>query len=117
MCAAANIVGQEYAGRIASLSLQIYTVTRDYAAERGIIIADTKFEFALDENVIPPVVVLLDVVLTQDSSRFGNAARYEVGRPQDSFDKQYLRDWLIKNGLKGKQGVEIPPEVVERTRV
>jgi phosphoribosylaminoimidazole-succinocarboxamide synthase len=117
MCAAANIVGQEYADRIASLSLQIYTVARDYAAERGIIIADTKFEFALDENVAPPVVVLVDEVLTPDSSRFWNAAKYEVGRPQDSFDKQHLRDWLIMNGLKGEQGVEIPAEVVERTRV
>ena len=117
MCAAANIVGQEYADRIASLSLQIYTAALDYAAERGIIIADTKFEFALDENVTPPAVVLVDEVLTPDSSRFWNAAKYEVGQPQDSFDKQYLRDWLIKNGLKGEQGVEIPAEVVERTRV
>lgn len=54
MCAAANIVGQEYADRIASLSLHIYTAARDYAAERGIIIADTKFELALDENMTPP---------------------------------------------------------------
>lgn len=117
MCAAANIVGQEYADRIASLSLQMYTVARDYAAEKGIIIADTKFEFALDENVNPPAVVLVDEVLTPDSSRFWNAAKYDVGRPQDSFDKQHLRDWLIKNGLMGKHGVEIPAEVVERTRV
>lgn len=62
------------------------------------------------------MVVLVDEVLTPDSSRFWNATKYEVGRPQDSFDKQYLRDWLIKNGLKGEQGVEVPAEVVERTR-
>ena len=86
MCAAANIVGQEYADRIASLSLQIYTAALDYAAERGIIIADTKFEFALDENVTLPAVVLVDEVLTPDSSRFWNAAKYEVGKMHGQID-------------------------------
>jgi len=113
---AAKIVGQEYADKIAALSLQIYTAARDYATERGIIIADTKFEFGLDESADPPEVVLIDEVLTPDSSRFWNAAKYEVGRSQDSLDKQVLRDWLIKNGLKGKDGVAMPPEVVQRTR-
>jgi phosphoribosylaminoimidazole-succinocarboxamide synthase len=109
-------VGQEYADRIAALSLQLYAAARDYAAERGIIIADTKFEFALDEAKSPAEVVLIDEVLTPDSSRFWDAAKYEVGRSQDSLDKQYLRDWLVQGGLKGKEGVVMPPEVVERTR-
>jgi phosphoribosylamine--glycine ligase len=91
-------------------------VALDYAAEHGIIIADTKFEFGLDESTSPPSVVLIDEVLTPDSSRFWDAAKYEVGRPQESLDKQLLRDWLILNGLKDKRGVSMPPDVVARTR-
>lgn len=60
-------------------------------------------------------VVLVDEVLTPDSSRFWPADKYEAGRGQDSYDKQYLRDWLTKKGLKGKEGVEMPEEVVEQT--
>ena len=112
---AAEIVGEEYAEQISKLSLQIYTVARDYAAERGIIIADTKFEFALDEFTSPPSVVLVDEVLTPDSSRFWDAKKYQVGRGQESLDKQYLRDYLTEHGLKGVEGVELPKEVVERT--
>jgi phosphoribosylaminoimidazole-succinocarboxamide synthase len=113
---AAEIVGQEYADKIAELSLQVYQTARDYAAERGIIIADTKFEFGLDESTTPPSVVLIDEVLTPDSSRFWDASKYEVGRSQDSLDKQPLRDWLTANGLKDKQGAEMPADVVARTR-
>ena len=112
---AAEIVGEEYAEQISKLSLQIYTVARDYAAERGIIIADTKFEFALDDFTSPPSVVLVDEVLTPDSSRFWDAKKYQVGRGQENLDKQYLRDYLTENGLKGVEGVELPKEVVERT--
>lgn len=79
------IVGEKYAKRIEELSLQVYVVARDYAAERGIIIADTKFEFGLDEET--DEVVLVDEVLTPDSSRFWPADKYEVGRTQESFDK------------------------------
>jgi D-alanine-D-alanine ligase-like ATP-grasp enzyme len=114
---AAEIIGQDYADQVAALSIQIYNAGRDYAAERGIIIADTKFEFGLDESTSPPSVVLIDEVLTPDSSRFWDAAKYEVGRSQESLDKQYLRDWLIKEGLKGKQGVSMTEEVVKQTRL
>jgi phosphoribosylaminoimidazole-succinocarboxamide synthase len=110
---AAVIVGAKYAQRIEELAIQLYTTARDYAAERGIIIADTKFEFGLDEET--DEVVLIDEVLTPDSSRFWPADKYEVGRDQDSYDKQYLRNWLTKEGLKGKQGVRMPDEVVEGT--
>jgi hypothetical protein len=109
-------VGAEYAEKIASLSLGIYRAAQDYAAERGIIIADTKFEFGLDESTTPPSVVLIDEVLTPDSSRFWDSKNYEPGRPQGSLDKQYLRDWLTQNGLKGKDGISMPPDVVVKTR-
>ncbi|KAJ9666938.1 Bifunctional purine biosynthetic protein ade1 [Coniosporium apollinis] len=112
---AAELIGQNYASQIRDLSLRIYSAARDYALERGIIIADTKFEFALDESTSPPSVVLVDEVLTPDSSRFWDKEKYEVGRPQESLDKQYLRDWLTKNKLKGVDGVEMPREVAERT--
>lgn len=82
--------------------------------KRGIIIADTKFEFGLDEKT--DEVVLVDEVLTPDSSRFWPAASYEVGKSQDSYDKQFLRDWLTKNNLKGKEDVEIPDDIVAKTR-
>ena len=111
---AAEIVGEKYAKRIEQLSLKIYSVAREYAMQQGIIIADTKFEFGVDEGT--GEVVLVDEVLTPDSSRFWSAQTYAVGRSQDSFDKQYLRDWLTRSGLKGKEGVEMPEEVVQNTR-
>jgi phosphoribosylaminoimidazole-succinocarboxamide synthase len=113
---AAEIVGQEIADRVAKLSLELYATARDYAAERGIIIADTKFELGLDESTSPPSIILIDEVLTPDSSRFWSADKYEVGRGQESLDKQYLRDWLTSNGLKGKEGVSMPEDVLQRTR-
>ncbi|EHY60873.1 Phosphoribosylaminoimidazole-succinocarboxamide synthase [Exophiala dermatitidis] len=111
---AAQIVGEKYAKRIEELSLSIYKAARDYAKEKGIIIADTKFEFGLDEAT--DEVVLVDEVLTPDSSRFWSKETYKVGQSQDSFDKQFLRDWLTKNGLKGKEGVTMPQDVVDATR-
>ncbi|KIW14147.1 phosphoribosylaminoimidazolesuccinocarboxamide synthase [Exophiala spinifera] len=111
---AAQIVGEKYAQRIEELSLRIYKTARDYAKEKGIIIADTKFEFGLDEET--DEVVLIDEVLTPDSSRFWSKATYKLGQGQDSFDKQFLRDWLTKNGLKGKEGVSMPEDVVQATR-
>lgn len=103
----------EYAKQVEKLSLELYTKARDYAAERGIIIADTKFEFGVDRSTNS--IVLIDEVLTPDSSRFWLTKKYEVGRAQDSLDKQYLRDWLTSSGLKGKEGAEMPAEVVQRT--
>ncbi|KAL2433950.1 Phosphoribosylaminoimidazole-succinocarboxamide synthase [Exophiala dermatitidis] len=111
---AAQIVGDKYAKRIEELSLSIYKAARDYAKEKGIIIADTKFEFGLDETT--DEIVLVDEVLTPDSSRFWSKETYKVGQSQDSFDKQFLRDWLTKNGLKGKEGVTMPQDVVDATR-
>lgn len=112
---AAKIVGEKYAARIEELALRVYEAGAAYARERGIIIADTKFEFGLDEAT--DEVVLVDEVLTPDSSRFWPADSYEEGRDQDSFDKQYLRNWLTEKGLKGKDGVEMPPEIAEATGV
>ena len=110
---AAAIIGEPYASKIASLSIQLYKVARDYALPRGVIIADTKFEFGLDEETNE--VVLADEVLTPDSSRFWPKDTYEIGRGQQSFDKQFLRDWLVSEGLKGKAGVRMSDEVVQRT--
>lgn len=105
--------GPDVAAKVESLSLELYKKAHDYARTRGIIIADTKFEFGLDTD---GEVVLADEVLTPDSSRFWPIDGYEVGRSQSSYDKQPLRDWLIREGLKGKQGVEMPADVVEMTR-
>ncbi|KAI9641062.1 Bifunctional purine biosynthetic protein ade1 [Ciborinia camelliae] len=110
---AAEIVGEKYAQRIEDLAIKLYTAARDYAAERGIIIADTKFEFGLDEET--DEVVLVDEVLTPDSSRFWPASKYELGEEQESYDKQFLRNWLTKEGLKGKQGVAMPEDIMSQT--
>ncbi|RQM08481.1 hypothetical protein DH86_00000499 [Scytalidium sp. 3C] len=91
----ARIVGEKYAKQIENLSLEIYTKARDYALSKGIIIADTKFEFGLDEET--DEVVLVDEVLTPDSSRFWPAATYQEGKGQDSFDKQFLRGKLSES--------------------
>ena len=110
---AVALVGEKYAQRIEDLALSLYTAARDYAYERGIIIADTKFEFGLDEET--DEVVLVDEVLTPDSSRFWPKDNYEIGRDQDSYDKQFLRNWLTKTGLKGKPDVKMPEDVVSGT--
>lgn len=110
---AAGIVGLKYGKRIEELSLEIYEKAAAYALTCGIIIADTKLEFGLDQTT--DEVVLIDEVLTPDSSRFWPASLYKVGGPQESFDKQYLRDWLTRNGLKGRNDVEMPEDVVNKT--
>jgi phosphoribosylaminoimidazole-succinocarboxamide synthase len=110
---AAEIVGEKYAKRIEDLAISLYTLARDYALERDIIIADTKFEFGLDEET--DELVLVDEVLTPDSSRFWARDKYEVGKEQESYDKQFLRDWLTSNGLKDKHGVKMPEDVVKKT--
>lgn len=94
---AAKMIGQDYADQIKELSLRCYEKAHVYAASRGIVLADTKFEFALDESTSPPSVVLVDEVLTPDSSRFWPADKYALGRGQESYDKQYLRGELAVN--------------------
>ncbi|KAI1330027.1 SAICAR synthase-like protein [Xylariaceae sp. FL0255] len=110
---AREIVGDKYADRIEALALSIYKAAHAYAKERGIIVADTKFEFGLDET--SDEIVLIDEVLTPDSSRFWPASDYATGRDQKSFDKQYLRDWLISENLKGKEGVSMTEDVAANT--
>jgi phosphoribosylaminoimidazole-succinocarboxamide synthase len=97
-----------------SISVQLYSHAAEHAAERGIIIADTKFEFGASPGA---EVVLGDEVLTPDSSRFWPADDYEPGRAQQSFDKQYVRDWLDSSGWDhSPPGPELPDEVVANTR-
>lgn len=110
---AAEIVGAEHAPKIAELALALYKTAHAYAYARGLIIADTKFEFGLDTETNE--IVLVDEVLTPDSSRFWPKDRYVVGQAQESFDKQYLRDWLTSQGLKGKEGVKMTEEVALKT--
>ncbi|KAL8706857.1 MAG: hypothetical protein Q9201_000126 [Fulgogasparrea decipioides] len=111
---AKEIVGARYAKRIEELALSLYKYAAAYAYERGIIIADTKFEFGVDKDT--DEVVLADEVLTPDSSRFWPADTYKIGQPQSSFDKQFLRDWLTSQDLKGKQGVKMPAGIVAKTK-
>lgn len=111
--AAAEIVGRESAEALRGLTLDLYSRARDIAAERGIIVADTKFEFGRDED---GTIVLGDEVLTPDSSRFWDASRYEAGRNQESFDKQYVRDWLDESGWDhNPPAPELPADVVVKT--
>lgn len=101
--------GRTYAEEIAALTLSLYRKCADYAREKGIIIADTKFEFGLDEN---GRVVLGDEMLTPDSSRFWPAAEYQAGQSQPSFDKQFVRDYLKANP---GHDYHLPDEIVEKT--
>ncbi|KHF45616.1 phosphoribosylaminoimidazole-succinocarboxamide synthase [Saccharomonospora viridis] len=106
--------GRETAERLRDLTLRIYREGAEYAAERGILVADTKLEFGWDAD---GVLTLGDEVLTSDSSRFWPADQWEPGRPQHSFDKQYVRDWAVSTGWdKTPPGPAVPPDVVEATR-
>lgn len=109
-----QIVGVKYANRIKELSLLIYQCAAAYALQRGIIIADTKFEFGLDTKT--DEVVLVDEILTPESSRFWPAEKYQVGRNTDGLDKQFLRDWLVVNSLEGKENVALPDVVILKTK-
>jgi phosphoribosylaminoimidazole-succinocarboxamide synthase len=107
-----RLVGDPVAGQVRDLSIRIYEAGRDYARERGIIVADTKFEFGLLDGR----VILIDEVLTPDSSRFWPADRYEPGTSPPSFDKQYLRDYLELLGWnKLPPAPNLPDEVVRQT--
>ena len=107
----AQIVGPEVADRLRSLSIALYKAASEYAAERGIIIADTKFEFGLIDGEI----VLIDECLTPDSSRFWPASTYGEGEVQPSYDKQYVRDWLRANWDMEGEPPHLPADVVEGT--
>lgn len=108
----AELIGAELASELERLSRLLYDYAAGYAQERGIIIADTKFEF----GILDGAPILIDELLTPDSSRFWEAARWEPGRAQDSLDKQPLRDWLLASGWdREPPAPTLPPEVVERT--
>jgi phosphoribosylaminoimidazole-succinocarboxamide synthase len=111
---AAELVGdRDLMGRLRDVSIQLYSFAADHARERGVILADTKFEFGLDGGDL----VLGDEVLTPDSSRFWPADGYHAGRSQPSFDKQYVRDWASSTGWdKAPPAPELPDDVVEGTR-
>jgi phosphoribosylaminoimidazole-succinocarboxamide synthase len=109
---AAEIAGREHAEEARRLSLAIYRECAEYARARGIIIADTKLEFGVDGGALR----LIDEVLTPDSSRFWAADAYEPGRPQASFDKQFVRDYLTAIGWNRKPPAPpLPPDIVDKT--
>jgi phosphoribosylaminoimidazole-succinocarboxamide synthase len=107
-----DMVGNEMADRLRDTSIEVYSYAREFAAERGIIIADTKMEF----GIIDGELHLIDELLTPDSSRFWDAEDFEVGRSQKSFDKQFVRDWLVESGWDRKPPApQLPEDVVNRT--
>ena len=106
-----ELIGEENATALRDLAIKIYSLARDHAAENGIIIADTKFEF----GVIDGKIVLADEVMTPDSSRFWPGDEYEPGKSQPSFDKQFLRDWLTANWDRQGNPPALPEEIVEKT--
>ena len=107
-----NIVGSDIAKKARELSIELYKRGRDHAATKGIIIADTKFEFGIYEDEL----ILIDEVLTPDSSRFWPADLYAPGKSQPSFDKQYVRDYLeTLDWDKNPPGPELPEEIIQKT--
>jgi len=110
---ATSLLGKELAEKVRAVSLELYLRAAAYAEPRGVILADTKFEFGLLNNQL----IWIDEALTPDSSRFWPAAQYSPGGPQASFDKQFVRDYLERmQWPKTPPGPELPPEVVEATR-
>ena len=110
---AAKIVGADYAAELRELTLKLYDTSSGFAAERGIILADTKFEFGLNAS---GEITLGDEALTPDSSRFWESDGWEPGKSQPSFDKQFVRDWLTSSGWDKKSTPpELPAEIVEKT--
>jgi phosphoribosylaminoimidazole-succinocarboxamide synthase len=107
-------IGAELAGKMRSISIELYKTAAEYAATRGIIIADTKFEFGLDDN---GVLHLMDEVLTADSSRFWPADSYRVGMSPPSYDKQFVRDYLetVSSWDKTAPAPKLPADVLEKT--
>lgn len=110
---AAKIVGADSAAELRELTLRLYDTASGFAAERGIILADTKFEFGLN---VSGEITLGDEALTPDSSRFWESDGWEPGKSQPSFDKQFVRDWLTSSGWDKKSTPpELPAEIVEKT--
>jgi phosphoribosylaminoimidazole-succinocarboxamide synthase len=107
----AEIVGEDVATQLRDASLKLYTTAAEYASTRGIIIADTKFEFGFIDGKL----TLIDEALTPDSSRFWPAEGYEPGKVQPSYDKQYVRDWLKANWDMNGQPPHLPAEVIKGT--
>ena len=108
-----DIIGADLADQVRAKAIQLYTEAAEFAKMRGIIIADTKFEFGLDEN---GVLTLMDEVLTPDSSRFWAMQTYEVGKNPPSFDKQFVRDWLESSGWnKQPPAPKVPADVLRKT--
>jgi len=113
----AEIVGLDLATKLRDYTLDLYKTAAEYALTRGIIIADTKFEFGLIRDSTGDRIVWIDEALTPDSSRFWPADQYAVGKNPPSFDKQFVRDWLETTDWdKNPPAPELPPEVVEKTR-
>ncbi len=109
---AASIIGNEYAKTIQDLTLAIYQRAGAIAAEKGILIADTKMEFGIFRNEL----ILIDELLTPDSSRFWSFSNYKKGGPQDSFDKQFVRDYLLSIHFNKKPpGPKLPEEIIQKT--
>jgi len=110
---AVKLMGEETSEKVQQLSLRIYEFGRALAAEKGIIVADTKFEFGIKDDRL----ILIDEVLTPDSSRFWPMDSYSPGGPQKSFDKQFLRDYLLEiKWPKQPPPPKLPPEIIEKTR-
>lgn len=109
----ADLIGAERAAEVAKVAVQLYKEAAEYALTKGIIIADTKFEFGLDAN---GVLHVMDEVLTPDSSRFWPLESYQVGKNPPSYDKQYVRDWLESTGWnKTPPAPALPDDVAQRT--
>ena len=107
-----DMVGQEMAERLRDMTIKVYSYARDYAIDRGIIIADTKMEF----GTVDGELILIDELLTPDSSRFWDAEGYEPGKSQPNYDKQFVRDWLDASGWDHEPPApELPDDVVSRT--
>ncbi len=107
-----ELIGKDLAEQVRAKTIEIYKKCSEYALTKGVIIADTKFEFGVDEN---GNLVIGDEMLTPDSSRFWPASDYEVGRSQKSFDKQYIRDWIKSTGYDPEAGIPIPDDVIRVT--
>ncbi|MEN6301616.1 MAG: phosphoribosylaminoimidazolesuccinocarboxamide synthase [Armatimonadia bacterium] len=106
-------IGEDLGNKLRDVSLQVYTFAADYAASRGFLLCDTKFEFGLVNGEL----ILVDEVLTPDSSRYWDASKYAPGRPQEAFDKQYVRDYLeTLDWNKEPPGPELPGHVIGETR-
>ena len=107
-----DLIGKDLAEKLRKTAIEVYKKGAEYALTKGIIVADTKFEFGVDEN---GTLVLGDEVLTPDSSRFWPANDYQVGKGQKSFDKQYIRDWIKSTGYNPESGTPIPEDVITTT--